>query len=449
MSFSRSRIVKKALGILFFFALPFAALYSVEMKSVTIAGFINTGEARDASVNVQMTRSLITFLTKFSKNVTPYASLEPAARSFWKMKILDENLAMGIAQSFDTKQVLTGTYRVNNKKETIEINVFVYDVVTGDLKLKRSYKGSAGVEIFDTIDKMIRDVTGLLIGRALDFGDIRVNVLSDKGPHKLFVDGMFAADLTNRKPFLYKTFANSQSAVSIRIASTGRDVLEKTVDVVKDGVVDVTYTPSGTVVIKTAIGTNDVFLNGKESGVIQTGGAGELTMPNIPANVPTTVQIRSEGKIVAEETVTVDEGEIKVVYVGDANQDSRRTVFFPIKGGMLGWLNSSYIQAGADWYFMKDFHAFAQGGVILYNQQPVGFGAVPLVETGVGYTFVFNYLFKAGANVSALLFFGKEFTVMPVATVEIDIWKFFISGGARFSLVDGNFYPVLSAGVKF
>jgi hypothetical protein len=432
---------------LYLLAVAPVCLQAQEAKSTTVAGFINSGALQDDKINIIITKSLTSYLSKFVKGVTPYTQVEKAAsKSFWKQKKLDENDAIGLAQSFGTKQVIAGSYKVNNENETIVVNVMAYDVVTGELRLKRTYKGSSGLDLFDTIDRMVKEVSGLMIGRKLEFGKVLVSASEGTGKYVLYVDGRSTVELTNGRTFPVDSLAGEDSIFSIRLKEDGKELFQKVMNVEANSETVLRYVPSGRVIVKAPEGIYEVFLNGRAAG--STTEKGEMTLEGVTAGTPANIQVRKDNRVIADQTVVLSEGDVKAVYVGGRRDETARVLRFPVQAGMYGLLNNTSIKAGVDWNFLWGFRAIGTGGLVLYSDPATGFGFLPLVEAGLGYTYEFNNLFRAGVSVTALILFGKQVAVMPVANLEVEFWMFILTGGVRYSLIDNGIYPVFSFGVR-
>ena len=69
---------------------------------------------------------------------------------------------MKIARHFDSKQLVTGEYTANDNDNTVSLKVNLYDVDTGKLLLSHSYNGKTGINLFDTIDLIVKNISDLM-----------------------------------------------------------------------------------------------------------------------------------------------------------------------------------------------------------------------------------------------------------------------------------------------
>lgn len=130
-------------------------------KTIAVAGFVNQGNKTEDSVNKVISKSLITFLKKVKgTKVTSFEVIENLAEEnkLWASKTLDTNKVVDMGLNLAVQQVVAGTYKVDKSKDTIKITVYVFDPAMSELKLKRDYNGDAGIDIFDTIDRLIRNI---------------------------------------------------------------------------------------------------------------------------------------------------------------------------------------------------------------------------------------------------------------------------------------------------
>ncbi len=143
--------------------------------------------------------------------------MEKAARQngFWELKKLDVTAASALGLQLKSGRIVTGDYKVNKKKESIVINVYLYDTVTSELIMKRKYEGSSGRDIFDTIDNLIRSTSSTLVGRNITMGSLKVAVLGE-GAYRLYINANLQKEIKKSDGFLDKVAAGENAEVSIR-----------------------------------------------------------------------------------------------------------------------------------------------------------------------------------------------------------------------------------------
>ncbi len=309
-----------SLFILFVFSLP-GMTAQLEMKSATVAGFINKGKSNQDNINILMTKSLSTFLSKISKNITPYKDVEEIAQgtNFWSLKVLDSDKAINIAQHFSMEQVITGDYAVNDKTGTIVINVFVYNVVNGQLLFQRNYKGNAGPEIFDTIDKMILDVSGLLVGKPIELGYVNITVRTGKTNYKLFVNDAFVKVIGSNNGY-FDNFISGQSIdIVLKSGKADSEVLRRRLDIQSGKTNEVEYNPAGVLILETLESGVEVSINGTFIG--KTDESGELKVPDVESGKKNIISVKYGNGTASTTNVVINEAELKVVVFKNMGQN--------------------------------------------------------------------------------------------------------------------------------
>ncbi len=197
--------------------------------------------------------------------------------NFWESKKLDINTALDMGLMMKAKHIITGDYKVNKEKDTILINVYVYDVTTGDLILKRQYEDRAGADIFDTIDKIIKNISSLIIGRTITEGKLKVDVEAENKVYKLFINGNYQKDINKGEGYMENIVAEVPNEISLRIPGQGieKEVYRNFITVKEGEVYSLDYFPSGSVTIKTKP-FSEIFINNVSFG--KAGTNGELNL---------------------------------------------------------------------------------------------------------------------------------------------------------------------------
>lgn len=154
---------------LFLLAAPF---YAAPAQTVLVAGFQNLGGHADDNLNIVLTKSLISYLSKLTDvNVVSYETAEQTAEAngFWKTNAVNLDTVDMMGLSLHVKKVVFGNYRVNSANNTIAVSYSIYDTHDGEVTVTRKLDGPAGIDVFDTIDEMARKVTVVVAGRNVDF----------------------------------------------------------------------------------------------------------------------------------------------------------------------------------------------------------------------------------------------------------------------------------------
>lgn len=461
------------------------AVFCEELESVTVAGFINAGDEKDNNINQMVTRSMISFLSKISTNVTPYTQVESwsEANGFWKNKKLRTASVVSMAREMGSRISVSGVYIVG-ENDMMAIRVLVHDTATGALKFDRSYKGDAGIDIFDTIDNIIRDVTGQLIGKPVEIGRLKISVQFPERQFRLYINDLFAKDLTSAEPYMDNFVADQIVKVSIRDTNEA-EMFSKDVFVEKNFTTEVAYVPTGTLRLRVVDGEALILLSGKMMGKTSTNG--ELTIPEVTAEQLQELVVKVKNDETARYAFTIKESEIRTLLINGSNVTetseipaiigknnaiveetdeageeeeqapapqtenvNQRMIYFPLVGGMLGYLTGTYAMAGIDLYLVGGWRIFALGGAVIYNSPTLGFGAIPMADAGMGLALKFG-IFGIGLKASALMVFGDQISIEPEAGLEIDIWQIFLAGGVRYTFTPGaeGLHPDFRIGIRF
>lgn len=231
---------------LLFLLLPLCLYPADKPKSIAVLGFINTGNKSDNNINLMITKSLTTFLSKLQEiSLTSYDAVQKTAgeNRYWEQKTMDTEKALDMGLNLAASEIITGEYTVDKKKETIKINVYVYNPATSELVFKREYSGGAGMDLFDTVDKMIRNLSAQILGHPVTMGRLNVEVVSDNA-YQLYIDSVFQKKLTKSDGYNEIFPANQNAVVSLRLPGSTADAYSETVRV-KDGeTYNISYKPS-------------------------------------------------------------------------------------------------------------------------------------------------------------------------------------------------------------
>ncbi len=222
------------------------AAFAQESGSIAVLGFVNLGNKSDASVNKTITRSLITFLSKIQEiNITSYEAVEKSAagNKYWESKSFSPDAAIDMGLSLAAGEVVSGDYSVDHKKDTVTIDVYVYDTALGTMKLQRQYAGEAGPGLFDTVDKMIRNVSTLITGRTIKMGRLQLEI-EGTDSYKLSINGKFMKKISKSDGYNDSEIAEEPMDITLSVPAT-EEVIYRTNVSIGDGLaVDITYNPN-------------------------------------------------------------------------------------------------------------------------------------------------------------------------------------------------------------
>jgi hypothetical protein len=437
----------KRLAVVFglvFFAMSAGFAAAAKIKPTTIAGFVNKGDKTDDKINIMLTKSLINLLSKIPNVViTPYEDIESAVKDNKLLSAksinIDKALAMGLL--FETKQVVVGDYEVVKNKVTI--NLYIYDVVTGELALQRSFKDRpAGVDIFTTIDDVVKQVSYILVGKAIALGKVKVNVDVPDNLYKVYVNGRFEKAVKKGDPYTGDIIAGEPVEVSIRlmVGKDEKEVFKKAVIVKEGETANVQYEPSGVILIK-AMGMpgSKVYLNGQEYG--NTDENGDITIFNLPAGAEQKIKLEVNGKVFGEKSGTVKEGDMMLMVFGSVE----KKFLIPVTIGRGLLLGGS---VGFTYMFSQNFWAGLNVGM---GYLPNAAQAVFMFDINVFFPIIRSGDFMLGAGASAFGYIPGVLTIDPEFEISASIGSLFLTIGTRYSLAEfnGGFKPIVGLGFRF
>ncbi len=258
------KILKQVFFILFFIIISTTA-YS-DGKLIAVAGFINLGAAKDNNLNMVITKSLILYLSKIPNiTVIQYDAVAKSAlkSGLWAQTNINMEEALSLGQEFSCDKVVIGEYNADDKNNQITINVYAYDVVTAELKMKRTYTGTTGLELFDNIDNMIKNVTGVLIGRNISFGKAVFNINNSDENYKIVLNGSTAGYASKNAPLTIDVLTGESSVAQIHLSNSDELLFQTSVNVNAGETVEIEYVPMGKAIAK--LGKNDakVYVDGE------------------------------------------------------------------------------------------------------------------------------------------------------------------------------------------
>ncbi len=239
--------------------------FARESRSIAVLGFVNLGNKSDASVNKSITRSLITFLSKINEiNITSYEAVEKAAldNKYWESKNFSPDAAVDMGMALAVSEVVSGDYAVDHKKGTVTIDVYVYDTASAAMKLQRQYTGDAGLGLFDTVDKMIRNVSTLITGRTIKMGRLQVEI-EGTDSYKLSINGKFMKKISKSDGYSDSEIAEEPLDITLSVPATEEVIFKTNVSIGDGAAVNITYNPNPSASVS---GTGENETASKETG---------------------------------------------------------------------------------------------------------------------------------------------------------------------------------------
>ena len=158
---------------------------------------------------------------------------------------------------------------------------------------------------------MILDVSGLLVGKPLEIGFVRVKIKPGNIDYKLFVNDQYISSVSSKQGFIDKFIAGQQVILSLKTGRPDREVMRKSVDIEAGATNEIDFNPAGILIVETEGSGNDIYTNGFYAG--KTDAKGELKIPDVEAGVLQAIDVKNGGRELSVTNVEVNESEIKVV----------------------------------------------------------------------------------------------------------------------------------------
>lgn len=308
-AFMLNSVVVATLLIVFCAFFPSVLAAQTFEKSAAVAGFINLGSQSDKNINLTLTKSLISFLSRVpGVYVVPYEQMEKMAKQYgiWnKPGYLSEDF-IGLGQRFHVKLVVSGIYRVDYTKKTIVIQVYIHDVVTGELLLKRNYEGPSDLGLFDTIDNMVKSVVSSIAGKEINFSTLYLSVFNTEETYFVSINGRDITNISAGIPFIYRLLSGEDTEILLKLGQ-GREVYREKIKPAADQMVRIDYEPAGNILVKTLTEGGEVIMDGRLTNVLQR--EGQVIFNKLKANRITKFSRWLDGFLQEEKEIATQEGE--------------------------------------------------------------------------------------------------------------------------------------------
>ena len=326
------------ISILIFFLSSFTE--AVEMRNVTVAGFINLSDKPNNNINMVITRSLTTFLSKIPDvNVAPFSDVQRLAdeNKIWETPTPDPdtNKVIEMGKKLGSRFVVIGNYKIDKQnRDKIIIHAFVYNTATSELKFSQQYEGSSGIDIFDTIDNLIGDISSMLMERNIAIAKLQVNVFPDNKIYKLYVNGRFQKEISRKNGFYDSIPTGDNIEVSIRETAglQEREVYRNIIKANEGQEFRINYSPTGSISVKSEPGIK-IFINGKEAGFTDQNGI--LDIPNLALDTSYSIRAEKDGNPLETKEISMKDDKAYIVNFGIGKQKS-----LPVEASGVNYKNS-------------------------------------------------------------------------------------------------------------
>lgn len=456
--------MKKFMISVLFVVVSFSGLHAATVDTILIAGFLNQGADADDNINIVLTKSLIGLLGKVPGiQVVPYETVTAsvAGNHLWSLDTVNMDVIEAMGLTLGAKKVVFGDYKIDNRTSKITGHYSVYNVQSGEIVMTRTFEGPAGMDVFDTIDGVVKKVTFALVGQEIALANIQIKISVPDNSYRVYINGQPQGIATAAEVYKDTVIAGRDVEVSLRLVQgTGdnaseKEVYRKLINVREADTFVIEYTASGIILVKAVdMPGADVYLNGEIYG--KTDENGDCPIVNIPAGAAQNVRVVYNEKVIEQRSVTVKEGDQYILIAGA----SGKRLFVDIR------LFNPYIPAaiaGVGFYITPQLTMTIGGGAGYMTEQAAW---VPAINIDVcyylkqidlldmkfgGIATCYFLLPSSGGNTSVL--------VSPGIRAEVEMINlFYITVGARFNLnevyngTSGERQyaePLIGAGVRF
>jgi TolB-like protein len=167
-------------------------LHAANADTILIAGFLNQGADADDNINIVLTKSLISLLSKVPGiQVVPYDTVKESVdgNHLWSQDTANMELVEAMGLILGAKKVVFGDYKIDNRTSNITGHYSVYNVQTGEVVMTRVFEGPAGMDVFDTIDGVVKKVTFALVGQEIALANVAVKIGVPDNSYRVYING--------------------------------------------------------------------------------------------------------------------------------------------------------------------------------------------------------------------------------------------------------------------
>lgn len=212
----------------------------------TVAGFINIGDESDDNLNEVITKSIIHYLNRIpGTEITTYDDVVEYAEEndFYKTGEIDPDLTTGMGYIYGAEKVLVGEYSVDHDTDMISGTFYLYDVRSGEVDIYRNFEGDAGIDLFDTVDEIVKKASIMILGSIVDMGTLIVEIEDPERDYLLYINGYYQDEINSANGFSGEVAAEQSVEVSLRLDMTGgeKEVYSETVFVAEDAEYTITF----------------------------------------------------------------------------------------------------------------------------------------------------------------------------------------------------------------
>lgn len=288
------------------YSFSFAAVQSNTIPTAVI-GFLDTNTQSDNIFNTVILKSFIKALKRLpNSQIVSFQDIEQRAKNYWSYHTINRAEAFRIAQYFRAKQMILGDYSLGQEKDSIQIHVLVYDVVTSELTLERTFSSKGKAGIFNAIDDMAEQISGLLTGVDIQYGTFSILFKKPHEDYTLILDDKKVQIESTDSSYEERIVAGTHHEASLRLQISGKEIARKEILAQPQETVIWDYVPSETVWIENFNQTGTLLINNQETVTIKNG---MKFQTNLPAYTSQHIGLHIDNKQVIQTNITLREGE--------------------------------------------------------------------------------------------------------------------------------------------
>ncbi len=307
------RISASGLFIMFFVFTFFFPVRgnSDQTRSTAVIGFINSVSS-DNETGVLLTRSFISFFSRLpGSKIIPYDVSDKSAEDngFFINKNLDPGLAVQIGQKLGCRQVVFGSYKTDESRMTIEVDVFAYDTASDEILFKRHYRGKTGTALLDTIDAIRKDAAGILSGREMTIVELKITVTNTAQSYNVLLGGN--PDGTAAPLYKRELPAGSPFDLSLKRTADGLEVFRTNIVLTRGKDSSIIYYPTAPVLIQSSVYPVEIRRDGLKTGIITTNET--FSLSGLPSGLTYNFYLQNDTMQSLSRNVSLSEGKPSVL----------------------------------------------------------------------------------------------------------------------------------------
>lgn len=271
----------------------FSYTQMVSVRTVMIAGFQNAGAAPDQSVSLDIVKSLQTQLKSIPglKVISYDETIRLAQEQNYPPVLTNTEVLLRLGQLKRSGLIIYGSYRVDPRKRVISIDAVCLDVVTGQIILKRHFEGPSGIGLFDTLESVVAQFSGLLFSGVIETVPLSVTIETNGSSYGLYVNGQWRTNLTASQHVRLDLPVNEGYELILRSSADESEVYRKYFFIKSGETNSILYEPSGRLRIRNHF--KDGLLQASSGQVLESKKNGPDVLWSLPAGSPVVITFQA------------------------------------------------------------------------------------------------------------------------------------------------------------